>query len=198
MSDDDDLEKKFRRTRLLRKVLKYLPRRASMHRYPILKHFADAAKKRSYLWSFRVSEVIPAFYVGWMLTFTPIPTICQMAVAVVMAIFCRANIMVLMGLQLLSNAFTFLFLWTITYKTGVTVVSILGTDVASALQGTVGVGEFAWTVGNCSRVLVHWVAVMLVGALALGSILGFISSAIYKIFAGRASKSVRTRHETHP
>jgi uncharacterized protein (DUF2062 family) len=198
MGAADDLEKKFRRTRLLRKILKYLPRRASMHRYPILNHFADAAKKRSYLWSFRVNEVVPALYIGWILTFTPIPTICQVIVALVMAIFCRANVMVFMGLQLLSNAFTFLFLWTITYKTGSIVVYIFGTDVANVLQKSLGGDKFAWTVGNCSRVLIHWIATMLVGALALGSILGFISSTIYKIFIERASRGTRTRHGTRP
>ncbi|MDR2720888.1 MAG: DUF2062 domain-containing protein [Puniceicoccales bacterium] len=169
-----------------------------MHRYPVLNRFADAAKRRSYLWSFRTSEVVSAFYIGWILTFIPMPTICQMAFAFVMAVLCRANVMILMGLQLLSNTFTFLFFWTITHKAGAAIVSIFGTDVANVLQETVSGGGFTWTLSNCSRVLVHWVATMLVGALTLGSALGFISAMIYKIFAREALRSQKSRRETTP
>ncbi|MDR2436085.1 MAG: DUF2062 domain-containing protein [Puniceicoccales bacterium] len=193
MNDGDSQEKKIRRTRFVKKILKYLPRRASIHRYPILNHFAGAAKKRSYLWSFRTNEMIAAFYIGWILTFIPMPTICQVACAFVMAVLCRANVMVLMGLQLLSNTFTFLFFWTITHKTGAAIVSIFGTDVANVLQETIGGGGFTWTFGNCSRMLVHWVATMLIGALTLGSALGFISSTIYKIFARGTPGSKKPR-----
>jgi uncharacterized protein (DUF2062 family) len=187
MEVNDDQSKKFRRVRLIKKILKYLPRRAAIHRYPVLNRFADAAKKRSYLWSFRVSEAVPAFYLGWMLTFVPIPTVCQVVVAFALAMLCRANVMILMCLQLLSNTFTFLFLWAITYKTGAAVASIFSTIAVETPQDTME--KFSWTFGNCSRLAVHWLATMLVGALTLGAALGFISSAAYKFLAkGRRKK----------
>lgn len=189
MDANDNQKGKFRRRRLIRKILKYLPRRASIHRYPILNRFADVAKKRSYLWSFRVNEVVPALYLGWILTFTPIPTVFQVAAAFVAAMFFRANVMVLMGLQLLSNAFTFLFLWAITHKAGAFVVSIFSTETFKSLQNTMARGEFSWTLGNFGHVAMRWLATMLIGALVLGSLCGFISSTIYKLFAWKVRKS---------
>ena len=41
------------RRRRIRRWLKPLPRRASIHRYPILNRFADFARRRPYLWSFK-------------------------------------------------------------------------------------------------------------------------------------------------
>jgi uncharacterized protein (DUF2062 family) len=103
-----------------------------------------------------------------------------------------------MGLQLFSNTFTFLFLWAITYKTGAAIASIFGADTAKTLQEIIGSGGFSWTLSNCGRMAMRWLATMLVGALSLGSLFGFISSAIYKIFAGGARRKSKIRNEKHP
>lgn len=182
--NSDDNSKKYKRIRWVKKILRHLPRRASVHKYPILKHFSAVVKKRAYLWSFRVDDVVPAFYVGWIITLLPIPSVFQLLVAFIAAIFCRANVMILVGLQLLSNPFTFIFLWAITHKVGAFVVSILGTDaVVTLLQEAC-----TWNLGNCCKYATRWVATTVLGAIILGPILGFISSFIYKFFAKREKK----------
>ncbi len=186
-----DEHKKFKRIRWVKKILRYLPRRASIHNYPILKHFSSVIKKRSYLWSFRVNDVIPAFYVGWIITLLPIPSICQIFIALLAAIFCCANVMILVGLQLLSNPFTFIFLWAITHKVGAFIVSILGTEAVSAMIQE-ACDSFTWSIGGCCKTAIRWIATTVLGAIILGSILGFISSFIYKFFAKRSVKSVKS------
>ena len=55
------------RRRRIRSWLKPLPRRASIHRYPILNRFADFARRRPYLWSFKDAPVVRAIYLGSLL-----------------------------------------------------------------------------------------------------------------------------------
>lgn len=184
MSEENGNIEKHKRIRWVKRVLRYLPRRASIHNYPILKHFSAVIKKRSYLWSFRVDDVIPSFYVGWIITLLPIPSVFQVLIAFLAAMVCRANVVVLVGLQLLSNPFTFIFLWAITHKVGTFVVSLLGTDtVVTMIQEA-----FTWDVKNCCQYAAHWIATTVLGAIVLGPILGFISSFFYKFFAKRSKK----------
>jgi hypothetical protein len=61
-----------KRIRLVKRLLRPLPRRTNIHRYPVLKWFGEAARKRAYLWSFRVGAMTPAFYVGSLLTLQPL------------------------------------------------------------------------------------------------------------------------------
>ncbi len=185
-SNDDE---KFKRIRWVKKILRYLPRRASVHNYPVLKHFSEIIKNRSYLWSFRLDDIIPAFYIGWIITLTPIPSICQIIIALIVAILCRANVMILVGLQLLSNPFTFIFLWAITHKVGVAVVYLLGSDsVTTLVQDTCA--TFTWSMGNCCKTVIRWFATTMLGAIILGLFLGFISSSICKFFVRRAKKKI--------
>ena len=48
-----------------------LPRRANVGRYPVIRRFAEAARSRPYLWSFKRENVLPALYVGGVLAFMP-------------------------------------------------------------------------------------------------------------------------------
>jgi uncharacterized protein (DUF2062 family) len=179
MNDNED---KFRRIRAVKRILRYLPRRASIGRYPVLNRFADAARKRSYLWSFRVSEVVPAFYLGWIITLMPIISAVQIVIAFFVAILCRANVVILAGLQLLSNPFTFIFLWTITYKVGSLVVGVLGIP-AKAVDGEVVISSISHYGGTAIRGLFT----IVLGALVLGPVLGLISSEVYECIAKRRS-----------
>ncbi|HCR37111.1 MAG TPA: hypothetical protein DIU37_03070, partial [Opitutae bacterium] len=52
-------QERYSRIRRVKKLLRPLPRRANIHRYPFIKWFANAAHKRPYLWSFRTKEVTP-------------------------------------------------------------------------------------------------------------------------------------------
>ena len=70
--EESELEEtRWRRIRRVKKWLRPLPRRATIHRYPILKFFAESARKRIYLWSFRVENAVPAIYAGCILSLTP-------------------------------------------------------------------------------------------------------------------------------
>lgn len=177
---------KFKRIRRVKKLLRHIPRRTSIHRYPILKYFAESARKRSYLWSFRTQDVTPALYLGCVLTLCPIPSFLQIIIAFFLAFISRANAMILMGLQLLSNPFTFLFLWSITYKTGDWAVNLLGGDTLQAIHDTYSFGLAH--VGSYGRVVVRWFATTVFGAMILGTIIGFLLSTIYKFIAKGTKK----------
>ncbi|MDR1432834.1 MAG: DUF2062 domain-containing protein [Puniceicoccales bacterium] len=181
-------DSKLRRIRFVKKILRRLPRKASLHRYPILNKFADAARKRSYLWSFRVSEVVPAFYLGWIITLMPIPSFIQIIIAFFVAMVCRANAVILMFLQLLSNVATCLFLWFVTHKVGAFVVNLLGSENLRVMPP----GAAANTSHPSERAL-RIVATMILGAIVLGSILGAISSEIYKYFARKYASDCSNR-----
>jgi len=93
------------RRRRLRWLLKKLPRRANIDRYPVLRRFADAARKRPYLWSFKRAQVVPAVYVGTVLALMPTYGL-QFLIAFVAAMVFRANATVMVGLQLITNPLT--------------------------------------------------------------------------------------------
>lgn len=119
MSDHEEQwrEKRFSRIRRVKKILRPLPRRANIHRYPVLSWFASAARKRDFLWSFRRQAVIPAFYAGWVLTLLPLYGL-QILLGFLLALSFRANLMIMIGLQLVSNPVTVLPLWYLNYLVG--------------------------------------------------------------------------------
>ncbi len=110
-------EKRFSRIRRVKKLLRPLPRRANVHRYPVLSWFADTARKRAYLWSFRRDAVVPAIYIGWVLTLVPLYGL-QLFIAFFLALVARANLMVLAALQFVSNPLTLLPLWYLNFVVG--------------------------------------------------------------------------------
>ena len=179
----EEAQEQRKRIRFVKKILRHMPRKASLHRYPVLNKFADVARKRSYLWSFRVEDVIPAFYTGWLITFIPIPSVVQICVAFFIALVCRANVMILVCLQLLSNAVTCVFMVPFAYKTGDLVVKILG-------KHAVSLGTEVGTKGAIyySEKVVHLFATTTLGAVILGVIFGTISTLIYRYFAQKYSK----------
>ncbi|MFP4352873.1 MAG: DUF2062 domain-containing protein [Puniceicoccaceae bacterium] len=119
MKDDEARfrEKRFARIRRVKRLLRPLPRRANIHRYPVLSWFAATARKRDYLWSFRRGAVIPAFYAGWVLTLLPLYGL-QIGLGFLLALLFRANLMIMVGLQLISNPVTVLPLWYLNYLVG--------------------------------------------------------------------------------
>jgi uncharacterized protein (DUF2062 family) len=97
-------EEYYTHIRRVKKVLRPLPRKASLHRYPFIKWFAESARKRHYLWSFRKREVMIAIYVGCLLAFSPMWGL-HAPVAFLLAFVFRANMAVLVGLQIFANPF---------------------------------------------------------------------------------------------
>jgi uncharacterized protein (DUF2062 family) len=165
-----------------------MPRKSSIHKYPVLNKFADVARKRAYLWSFKIEEVVPAFYLGWTITFMPFPSIIQIVIAFFFAVVCRANAMIITFLQLLSNPITFVPLWNINYRIGVAVTALFGVDPPKTT-----IGEIISLLKNssllqCSKYAMRCFSTIILGAIILGPIAGAISSEIYKYFARKYAK----------
>ncbi|MDR2372141.1 MAG: DUF2062 domain-containing protein [Puniceicoccales bacterium] len=188
MKKSEEQQVRHKRIKLIKKFLKRLPRRGNMHRYPILKYFAGAAKKRTYLWSFRVTEAVPALYAGWILTLVPVMSI-QIVIACVLSFLFRANIMILVALQFISMPFTVPFLWYIAYKVGAFFVGKLGTKEVQVIKqsyeqvGFEKMSDFFTHGEQCMR----WFFTTTLGGIILGVIIGHISAIIYKYFAKRYS-----------
>jgi uncharacterized protein (DUF2062 family) len=131
MTIDERALKKLRgeRIRRVKRWLRPLPRRANIHRYPGLKWFAESARKRAYIWSFRLQHLVPAIYAGCILAFLPLFGI-QLPLALLLAILLRANLPVLAGLQFISNPVTILPIYFSAYQIGRIFLSIFGIEVA--------------------------------------------------------------------
>ncbi|MCK7592466.1 DUF2062 domain-containing protein [Pseudomarimonas salicorniae] len=137
----EEYERHFRellaRRRRLRKLLKPLPRRANVRRYPVLKWFARQAAARPYLWSFRRENVLPAIYMGSVVSLLPLYGV-QLVVAVVLAIWLRANLTVTVALQFITNPFTIAPIYLFTTWVGVQLMEAmsLGESLPRAIYVT--------------------------------------------------------------
>lgn len=116
------------RIRRVKRWMRPLPRRTNIHRYPGLKWFADSARKRAYIWSFRLEYLVPAIYAGCILAFMPLFGI-QLPLALLLAILLKANLPVLAGLQFISNPVTILPIYFSAYQIGRIFLGIFGLEV---------------------------------------------------------------------
>ncbi len=134
-----DLERHRREMRLrvrrVRRFLKPLPRRANVGKYPVIKWFAEAARKRPFLWSFKKSHVIAAFYAGSIVAFLPLYGL-QLLVAFWAALFARANLAVTVALQFITNPLTLGPVYYLTYKIGMWVIDVTGLMHGPSHMGT--------------------------------------------------------------
>lgn len=121
---------RFARIRRLKLLLRFMPRRARFHTYPLVGRFASFARARSYLWTFRYEQVRPSFYLGSILTLIPIPA--QLPIAFFLCLGFRTNFMLMGGLQFLSNPATSFPLAIGTYKLGAMVLNITGISTSKA------------------------------------------------------------------
>ncbi|MDR1303401.1 MAG: DUF2062 domain-containing protein [Puniceicoccales bacterium] len=187
MESDRDREKHRRRVRLVKRLLRHMPRRGNLHRYPILRCFERQARQRGYLWSFRVREVVPALYVGWILTLTPILSL-HIFVACLLSFIFRANIMIVVLLQFVSMPWTVPILWYADYKVGAFFVEVLGTPQVEAIRRSYAQVSFKG-IGDLfihGDQWVRWFFTTTLGAIILGMFLGHISAAIYRYLAKRS------------
>lgn len=130
----EDYDRHFRellaRRRRLRKLLRPLPRRANVRRYPVIKWFARAAASRPFLWSFKRENVIPAIYVGSVLSLLPLYGI-QLLLAFGVALIFRANLTITAALQFITNPFTIVPIYGFTAWVGMKIMQ--GLDIGSEL-----------------------------------------------------------------
>ncbi len=142
-------ERRVRRRRFKR-FLKPLPRRANIHRYPILKVFSRQARKRPYLWSFRRQEVSVACYAGATLAFLPTYGF-QIPLALLAAIGFRANLPVMIAIQFITNPLTIAPLYLTTHKIGTWLIQMTG---FTPLGSKVGMAAYALVLGGITFGLV--------------------------------------------
>jgi uncharacterized protein len=113
------------RIRRVKQMLKFMPRRAVLHKYPIVGRFAEMARKRAYLWSLKPESMRPALYAGSILSLMPVMG-AQIPIALVLSVLLRANFMVLGGLQFITNPFTAAPIYLATHQLGSYVIQHVG------------------------------------------------------------------------
>lgn len=186
-------ESKFRRIRRVKWWLRPLPRRTNIHRYPVLRLFADAARKRIFLWSFRVENAVPAIYAGCILTLMPIYGI-QIPLSFFLAVILRANLPILAGLQIVSNPITVIPIWFAAYQIGRHFLSVMGVEVMRLGRDEVQLMLNNFVHGNwgdnLQPVLIVF-GVTNLGAIIMGIFFGLIASFIYRIVAIRTAASYK-------
>ncbi len=113
------------RRRRLRRWLRPLPRRANVARYPVIKWFADAARRRPYLWSFKRPQVLASLYAGSVLALMPVYGL-QLLIGLLLAIGVRGNLTVMIALQMITNPLTLAPIYVGTHALGSWLIGLTG------------------------------------------------------------------------
>lgn len=127
-ADEKHKHEYFKAIRRAKKWLRPLPRKATIHRYPVLGWFASTARKRAYLWSFRREDVVPAIYVGCILSMLPIYGI-QVPLAFLLALVFRSNLMVMVATQFITNPLTAGPLYLVSCYVGLQIFYVFGAEI---------------------------------------------------------------------
>lgn len=114
------------RTRV-RRVLKPLPRRSNLSRYPGLKYFRGVFRRFPFLWSYRAPESLRAIYLGSVITFLPIMG-AQILVGALLSLPFRANLTIVSALQLVSNPLTGPGMYYLSYLVGGKIAALSGVE----------------------------------------------------------------------
>lgn len=154
------------RRRRLRRWLRPLPRRANVARYPIIKWFADAARKRPYLWSFKRPQVLASLYAGSVLALMPVYGM-QVAIGLALAILVRGNLTVMVALQMVTNPLTLGPIYYGTYSLG------------AWLMGAMGDGAGSWSWGSPASALA-------LGGIVAGLALALVVDGLWRLLGWEA------------
>lgn len=177
-ADTERTELHARRQRLKR-LLRYLPRRAVLHRYPLVGRFAATARRRSYLWSLRDRNVRAGIYLGAIVSLWPVMGM-QIGVVFVASLLFRANVMVAGALQLLSNPFTAAPLYYSTYRVGRFVLDHFGYRTANdrAMPEAMPDGTLPVEMDTVTR-FQDAVTALFVGGTVCGLVLALVLDVVY-------------------
>ncbi|MBC2595774.1 DUF2062 domain-containing protein [Ruficoccus amylovorans] len=209
------------RIRRVKRLMRPLPRRATVHRYPFLKWFAQTARKRSYLWSFRRQHVLPAIYVGCILSMMPIYGI-QIPCAFAVALLIRGNLMIMVATQFITNPVTFVPLYTAACFIGLEIMYLFGmpipggsvwdfsanialhlkemvTDLMGASTPRASLAALVQSTGMSGHALVALaLKATILGGAIMGYLIGFVISLVYQIMARyyeRSGRAIRQQFE---
>jgi len=139
----------------IRAWLKPLPRRANVRRYPIIKSFSHFTLKRPYLWSFKNAPVVRAIYLGSLLAYMPSYGL-QILIALTVAWFARANLTLMVGLQMITNPLTAGPIYLSTYFLGDWLARVLRLPAHNAaLDGALALILGGMILGLATALLLH-------------------------------------------
>ena len=172
------------RIRRIRRLLRVLPRRASIGRYPVLKWFAGAARKSWFLWSFKRGPLMRAIYFGSVLSLLPLLGV-QLPLAVLLCLSVRANLPVCAALQFITNPFTAVPIYGATYLVG---HRILYTLSASDVPYEPGVALELIARGDLTSAAGDVVGGLIVGGIVAGLALGVVVDLIWRFAAWEAAQ----------
>lgn len=196
---------RFARIRRAKLFLRFMPRRAVFHKYPLVGRFAALARRRSHLWSFKSQYVRPALYFGSILSLQPIMGV-QLPAAFLLALLLRANFMVLGGLQFITNPATAVPLYYGTYELGRAVINVSGFGQSIEVEDTPAFDpDAAPTLGDeepasprpapaapasrrhrWTRAVGTHINALMLGGLIAGSALGLVLDLLWQFGARRA------------
>ncbi len=185
-----EIQLRYKRVRRLKALLRPLPRRTNLHRYPVLKWIAPLARRCSYIWSFKSTYVISAFYIGWIIALIPMYGL-QMICAFLFCLLLRGNCIVAMLLQWITNPLTIPFIIVFQYKLGDWFIvkffganPKVGAELLAKLKGTTFETLLAdlWSTISDWSIILHLVAATLLGGLLValtGAVISHISYVVY-------------------
>ncbi len=155
-----------RRKRRLRRLLRKLPRRSNLARYPILKWFAHHARKAPFLWSFKRQHVMASLYLGSVLAFLPLYGI-QGLLAFGAALLGRGNLTVMVALQFITNPLTILPIYGFTGWVGLRTMEFVG-------------------VGEQMHVALQTTHALFIGGVIVGLLFAVVSDLVWRLLAWEA------------
>jgi uncharacterized protein (DUF2062 family) len=175
----------------VKRVLRWMPRKSTMHRYPGLKWFRNAAIGRAYIWSFRVSSAVPALYAGTILAFLPLYGI-QLPLAALAAFALRANLPILISLQFISNPLTVLPIYYTNYQIGRLALRLIGVESPliniGEMRRLLNISDSAAIFENIQYVTKVFLVTSLGGAM-IGTFLAAVAAVLYKMGAREVAVS---------
>ncbi|MEO1368099.1 MAG: DUF2062 domain-containing protein [Acidobacteriota bacterium] len=157
----------------LRRLLKPLPRRTNLSRYPVIRHFAAVARRYPDLWSFREGPIRKAIYAGAVIACLPIYGL-QILLGLGVAIVLRANLAVMCAFQLITNPLTAGPIYYAAYRTGIWCIR------------TFEIGHGREAMGTRFNALV-------LGGVIIGLGLGLVGDLVYR-FAVWEANQFKKRH----
>lgn len=199
IEQEEESLQSLRRERIARtkRFLRKLPRRTNIHKYPVLKWFAASARKRSYLWSFRVQAVTPALYAGFILAFLPLYGV-QLLLSFILSLVFRANLPVVVGLQFITNPLTVIPIYYTAFQIGRIFLGLFGIEgphlnMTQARALFSGIHQGDW--GSNLQFFFSVIGLTSLGALMMGIFCAAIANVVYRGMAREVSLSYQRLKE---
>ena len=173
------------RLRRIRRLLRPLPRRSTIARYPVLKWFAATARKSWFLWSFKRGPLLRAIYFGSVLALLPLFGV-QLPVSVVLCLLVRANLPVCVALQFITNPVTLVPVYGFTYWVGELLLRPLRGDAGDAAADQTAKALTAVEQGTVLHAAGDVGLALVVGGVVVGLAVGVLVDVAWRIFAWEA------------